>query len=611
MCGICGIFGPDTNKKHQVEAMMKTLEHRGPDGSGLHDDDCCALGHRRLSIIDLSENGRQPMINEDQSVLAVVNGEIYNYKDLRERLLRSGHRFRSQCDSEVVVHAYEEYGSRRFLTHLHGMFALAVYDVRAAAITLARDPVGKKPLYYYSTADRLVFASEIKALFAAGVPKEVNYDALPSWMTYQYTLGDETMFKGVYKLRAGNAIRKTRTGIVRQPYWSPRVLEDRPARPETDPRELRGLLEESVKLRLQSDRPVGAFLSGGVDSSAVTALYRKFHSGDLHTFTASFDTKSESPHAIKVSRWTQTRFHEVEITPDMVARDLQDIGWHYDEPLGEQAVICNYYLAREAKKYVSVVLAGEGGDELFGGYPWHHYASILGRINKIPYELRQPLSRMIGSDPTSCFYPLHRRLLAVGQPTLGEALLYPTTSMSPISAAWLLKRVEIRRDYREMKYCSYLNHALALDFLNLLPEKFLMKADKGTMAFAVEERLPLLDRKVVEFAFNLSPRLKKDKWVFRKAVEDLLPPEIAWRPKQGFGTPYGHWLHKGPIREMALDRVCSGKFLEQICRLDRLNRLRLTLIRNENIGDRGPMALGVTNVIWGLFALQLWHDVWF
>ena len=615
MCGICGILGHNDNTfGNKVTRMMSTLVHRGPDGSGSLVDDHCALGHRRLAVIDLTERARQPMENEDGTIWSIVNGEVYNYKDLREQLRRQGHIFKSDCDSEVLVHLYEQYGATGFLRHLRGMFALAIYDSQSQTLVLARDPVGKKPLYYYFGGDQLIFASEIKALFEAGAPKEVNYEAIPSWMLYQYTIGEETLFRHIYKVRAGTALIASALGtLTRFVYWSPDSTID-PACSDlaTESEALRRNLEESTRLRLQADVPVGAFLSGGVDSSAVIALYRRFATGKLHTFTASFENKSEAKYAKRVSEHLGTEYHEVLITSQMVFDDIRDITWHYDEPLGDAAIICNYYLAKEAKKYVTVVLAGEGGDELFGGYPWHPYANFLGRTSRIPYFLRKPVSSILNGDVTSKWYPYHRFLSTIGQPTLTESLLYPTTAMSKGGVQWVLKKgATFPKGYRDLSAGSDYAHMLGLDFLNMLPERFLMKADKGTMSFGIEERLPLLDKEVVELAFKMSPELKRKKLVMRQSVSSLLPDDITWRPKQGFGTPYDRWMcDKGPIRNLVLDRLATGKFLIEICNGESLFKMLKHLIHNQN-DNNWRMALGSTNVLWSLFTLQLWHDVWF
>lgn len=608
MCGICGVIGElkggVVEKTIAIEKMMSVLGHRGPDGEGCYVSKCCELGHRRLAIIDLSAKGKQPMCNEDGSVWSVVNGEIYNYKELRELLTGCGHKFKSDCDSEVVVHAYEHFGDM-FVTRLRGMFGLAVYDEKRNRLVLARDIAGKKPLYYSTTNGNLAFASEIKALFEAGVDKVVNYDAIPEWLQYQYCLGNKTLFKGVYKLPAGNMLVWEQGKIVIHRYWK-LPEESNIANGVAAVEYLGDLLKESVKLRLQSDVPVGSFLSGGVDSSLVTALYRMLSSGDIHTFTATFDHFSEDAYAKEVSGHLCTLHHRVPIDVGMVAKDIGHVTWHHDEPLGDAAVLCNYYLAREARKYVKVVLAGEGGDEVFGGYPWHKYAELISKVSRVP--MRQIVGRLLSADVTRGLYKWQRYAGLFDCDSLGEGLLYPTTAMSKRTVEWLTGCVT-NSNFTDYMVAGDYNRMLASDFTNLLPEKFLMKADKGTMAWGIEERLPLLDIGVVEYAFRLDADLKKDKWVLRKVAEKMLPEGIAWRPKQGFGTPVREWLREEPLRSMVLACLSEGELLKEVCRSRELGRI-VKYVRRDN-GGSGAMALNPANVVWGLFALQLWHNVWF
>ncbi len=610
MCGICGSFGYNHGT---VLAAMESLHHRGPDGGGSLADDICILGHQRLAIIDLSSNGRQPMANENNTIFMVVNGEIYNYLELRGRL-QGKHLFRSHSDSEVIVHAYEEYGDG-FVTKLRGMFALALYDKNRKRLLLVRDPIGKKPLYYATTGDRLLFASEEKGILAMGYPAKVNYNAIPSYLMYQHVLGTETLLNGVKMLPAGHTLA-TQIGSAPTvtPYWtisSETTISDKEAIAL-----LRDRLNESVILRLRADVPIGSFLSGGMDSSAVTALYRKHYSGKLHTFTATFPGHSEADYAKEVSQYLNTEYHEVLITPEAVAADIEKITWHHDDPLGDAATINNYYLSKEAKKHVTVVLAGEGGDEVFGGYPYHRYIPYIRAMNAVPAILRRAgqniLSRAGVGDLSGVKYGYGRVLLFPCQPDLDSMLLYPTTATSELTVRWLLSK-QYGEQYTVTPHLPSNGHGtynrlLTMDCLNLL-QKFLMKADKATMAFAVEERLPLLDREVIATAFSTSPEMRRNKYILRKAVEDLLPPSIIWRPKQGFGTPIDSWLKNDRLGEMVEDRITSGELLKEICQPGALRKVIGCLAKAKKA--KGVMSLKPTNVIWSLFALQVWHDVWF
>lgn len=612
MCGICGILGPEN--KIAMSNMLLDLKHRGPDGSGVYYGIDCSLGHRRLSIIDLSSNGSQPMFNEDGTIAMVVNGEIYNYKDLRRELEAHGHSFKSESDSETIVHAYEEWPDD-FLDHLRGMFALAIYDQNEHKLILARDPIGKKPLYYWQSGERLVFSSEIKALFAAGVPKAVNYPMLPAYLQYQYSLGTDTLFKGIKKLPAGHVMTVTPKGSEIKRYWH--LTQGIWDMADDGWLNLWMLLNDSVSLRLQSDVPVGAFLSGGIDSSAVVALWRQQSSGSIHTFTAHFPTHSEGYHSRKVSAHLGTLQHDVLITPEMVAQDLDRITWHYDEPLGDAAIINNYYLAQEAKKWVTVVLAGEGGDELFGGYPWHRWAKYTPWLNRVPVELRAAGAATLDAfnmgNVAGKGYALGRMAAFPFQTNIDYLNLYPTTSMSPNNVGWLLKEdfadAGIPNPIRNGTFSDPLNRMLASDCLNLLPEKFLTKADKAAMAWGIEERLPLVDRNVMEYAFSVPVALKRDKLILRKAVEDLLPSEIVWRPKQGFGTPVAEWFKSPAFKDRVLDAFHTGPLLHEICQPKSLEAL--AAMATDHVFGTKKLALSPVNVLWTLFALETWYSVWF
>lgn len=614
MCGMCGVFGGEGHPQETaviVHRMMESVAHRGPDGQGIFVDAVCGLGHRRLAILDLSSRGSQPMHSEDGTVSAVVNGEIYNYKQLRSALRAQGHTFHSDSDSEVVVHAYEEHGAD-FVKRLRGMFALAVYDSRRRRLILARDPSGKKPLYYGWSGSRLLFGSEIKALLAGGMTKEVNYEAVPAYLQYQYVPGDQTLFAGVKKLPAGHCLTVSQGGAHLSRYWS--LSDAEQCGREAAPWLLRDKLEESVRLRLQSDVPIGAFLSGGLDSSAVVALWRRVYTGRLHTFTAVFGSgaPSEAKYARQVSKHLGTEYHEVTIDPGMVAENLDRITYHHDEPLGDAAIICNYFLAREAKRYVTVVLAGEGGDELFGGYPWHRYARLATAMSGMTPRALKALVKgavsRLGAAPSSRWYPLGRMALLPCQDGEMSTLMYSTSATSAATLGWLLKDEHRAASPVAPPPMRHLyNRALAADYLNLLPEKFLMKADKATMAWAVEERLPLLDQEVVRLAFSIPPALKRNKWVLREAVKDLLPRDIVYRRKQGFGTPVAQWLSSPRMKERVAWSLAEGPLVRAICRPSALESLGMVSCASSG----GKAALKPYNVIWGLVALQVWHDVWF
>ncbi len=627
MCGICGIYGnPDAaTATDLVHKMVSVMNHRGPDDCGYYVDNQIALGHARLSIIDLSEAGRQPMTNEDGAIQMCINGEIYNYVELRKELIGRGHRFRSQSDSEVIIHAYEEWGSR-CLDWFNGMFGLAIWDSRKRVLVLARDPLGEKPLYCWRDASKevLIFASEIKAILAAGVKPEVNQDALAGYLALQYSVGRQTLFKGINKVLAGEVMTVSGDQPPKiERYWD--IHNSQKKTPERDcSLYLRAELEKSTQLRMRADVPVGAFLSGGIDSAAIVALARPHCKGEFHTFSVGFETFSETPYAEKVSKHLGTTHHNLLIKAEDVARDIRKIAWHYDEPLGDAAIINNYYLGKAAHDQgIKVVLAGEGGDELFAGYmhykigmQWHWAYQLPEALRLLPLAAIRSAIPNRGSVDSLCgrlshlaaffwqdnFQDAHQYMLAA----MGASEIIRYSNISPDQIADFIPHE--RQD-------DPLDDMLATDCKNLLPEKFLMKADKAVMASSVEERLPLLDKDVVDLAFSIPSSLKLhkgvEKYVFRQAVRDLLPLDIVYRPKQTFNTPIRMWLRNPDLSRMAVEALMDGELIREYFRTDELKPLIDGLRQGETGGDGGIWGRTEPNVVWTLFALQLWYDTWF
>jgi asparagine synthase (glutamine-hydrolysing) len=605
MCGICGIYGLED--KELVKKMCQTLVHRGPDDQGIYTDSNISLGHRRLSIIDL-KTGHQPIHNEDETVWVILNGEIYNFRELREDL-EDKHDFYTDSDTEVLVHLYEEYGER-LVEKLNGMFAFAIWDSVKRKLLLARDHIGKKPLYYHWDGEKLIFASEIKAVLEAGIKKEIDLDALYSYLAYQYTIGEKTLFKGVRKLLGGHFLVIGNKELKIEKYWE--IKENVIHNSEANLiKRLRLLLEKSATYRMIADVPIGAFLSGGLDSSAVVALTRPLADYEFHTFSVGFETFSELKYAKKVSEYLDTVHHEIVITPDMVAKNIEKIAWHYDEPLGDAAIINNYFLSKEARKHVKVVIAGEAGDELFAGYPNYKMNLRCCNLFKIPF-FSNVIGRIVGVSPKKGDVyrnRIERFLTGFAQVNFENYHLYTTRSMSDDEIKWLTHlnhgNIEQFAIYpRDIKHP--LNRMLALDCKNLLPEKFLMKADKATMANSVEERLPLMDKNIVEFAFSIPPNLKlrngQEKYILKMAVKDLLPIEIIKRKKQGFGTPVDNWMSKGELKDMVIQKLSDNELIKRYSKEDKIDKM----IQNLNRGNtRGA------GTVWTIFALGLWYDTYF
>jgi len=609
MSGICGIYG--VQDKALIERMLSVLRHRGSDDEGIYVDANISLGHTRLSIIDLTEKGKQPMSNEDGDVWLSADGAIYNFIELRGELEKKGRRFYSNSDSEVIIHAYEEYGLN-FLDKLKGMFALALYDKKRRRLVLSRDPIGEKPLYYYFNDGVLIFASEIKAILEAGAEKEIDEDGVYSYLAYQHSLGKETLFKDIKKVLAGNVLTLEHGKLSIQKYWD---IKENIIQASDDYfiKKLRALLEESVGLRMSADVPVGVFLSGGIDSTALVALARPYVKDAFHTFSVGFETFSELEYARIASQYLGTVHHELIITADMVMQDLSKIAWYYDEPLGDVAIINTYYLSREARKYVKVVLAGEGSDELLGGYLEYQSSLKYQNIFRLPQFTRAIAKFLIDLIPAkgdiyADSNQIHRLVAFFCQSTFGKAHLYTRRGISDAEINYLSKLST--RDNESLtipisEMSIPLNKMSALDCKNLLPEKFLMKDDKGAMANSVEVRLPFLDKEIIEFAFSIPPKLKikngQEKYILRKAVEDIIPAEIVNRRKQGFGTPVDAWL-SGSMKERVYQMISKGELIREHFKWDKIQALLGNF-------DRKPKHRSHT--IWTLFALELWYETHF
>jgi asparagine synthase (glutamine-hydrolysing) len=612
MCGICGFCGFED--KNVLKRMVKILLHRGPDDSGFYTDENVSLGHTRLSIIDLSQKGRQPMRNEDGTVWITYNGETYNFKDLRGDL-EGKHDFYSNTDTEALIHAYEEYGLD-FIKKLRGMFAFALYDSEKEKLVLARDPIGKKPLYYYWDGEKFIFASEIKAILEAGIKREIDTEGLCAYLTHQYTIGRNTMFKGIKKVLGGEIlifdINGGKLNIER--YWDMKE-EIIKGSEEYFIKKLRTLLEESAKLRTIADVPIGAFLSGGIDSTSVVALTKPNVDYDFHTFSMGFgELFSELEYARLAAEHLDTIHHEIVLEPNEIIKELEKIAWHYDEPLGDAAIIANYFLAKEARKYVKVVVAGEAGDELFGGY--NHYKIGL---KTYPYFMLPKIIRNLVKHISSLSLPkeglFERRwqyyLNYFTQNNFDIASLYlQKGAMTDEELKWFTADNLIFNEksvvYLNSGIKRPLNKMLALDCKNLLPEKYLMKADKAIMANSVEERLPIMDKNIVEFAFRIPPKFKIkkgiEKYIFKMSVKDLVPEEIIKRKKGAFGVPYKHWI-KNEMEELVEQKLSEGELIKRVFEKEKLEQL----IYNYKNSKWDRFAI----LIWNLFVLELWYEQFF
>ncbi len=627
MCGICGILNFDRNRavdRGVLEEMNRQIVHRGPDEAGFYLAGNVGLAMRRLSIVDV-QSGQQPVTNEDSSLWLVFNGEIYNHQQLREQLEKRGHRYRSRSDTETIIHLYEEYG-QGCVEHLRGMFAFAIWDSRRRVLFVARDRLGIKPLYFSHTNERFLFASEIKALLAhPGLYAALNRNALPEYLAFGYLSGPRTMFAGIEKLLPGHTLQINETGDIQiQQYW------DLPQNPEQEGHSekyyidtYRQLLEESVASHLMSDVPLGMFLSGGLDSSAVAALMSKIRKEPIETFAVGYDEEaySELPYARAVAQHIGSVHHEVRVSREDFFGALPKLIWHEDEPLVWPSSVSLYFVARLASEHVKVVLTGEGSDETLAGYtryPWTMWNSRLDRIYRtgVPSSVRRRIREQIESSGR-VGAKMRRRLqhTFLARDAASWTAFYFDNFYCAFSEAdqtnLLLDpdRSEPGAPYRatlsywENSKGSLLDRLLYTDIKTYLVE-LCMKQDQMSMAASIESRVPFLDHVVAEFATSIPARFKTSgmagKVILKKAVSDLLPQSIIHRRKMGFPTPLAQWI-LGPqlnaLEEMLLGSRSLSRGLFRPAALRQLFAEHRQHLRDHS--DR----------IWRLLNLEIWHRI--
>jgi asparagine synthase (glutamine-hydrolysing) len=617
MCGISGYLANDPAQRAPLSAvrrMCDAIRHRGPDAEGTWSHGPCGLGHRRLSIIDLSPDGRQPMVNEDGTVALVVNGEFYDFEPLRDELIAKGHTFRSRSDSEVALHLYEEMGDA-FVERLQGMFALALYDARRQRLVLARDRSGKKPLYYRVMPHGVAFASEVHALVTAfpECPPEVDLESVEEYLTLGYTCAPDTVYQGVYKLPAAHtlALEPGRQGTA-QRYW--KAARHPPLRgSEADlAQELRWRLMEAVKRRMVADVPLGAFLSGGVDSSTIVAMMATLSTRPVKTFSIGFpqEAYSEVKYARMVAERYGTEHHEMTVTANMVDC-VKDIVRHHGEPFADSSAVATYYLAKLTREHVTVSLSGDAGDENFAGYKRYNTARLAHAYDALP-EGAKPLVRKGLAAFGGVFFPSFGRFASTLEEGEAARYLQLVNQFSPdrrhALAGPALRGVRGGRALR--RFTEVLEQSdgrfpmarvLDLDFTTYLTDDINAKVDIASMAFALEVRCPFLDTDIIEFAARLPSHLlmrTRGKHLLRKAAEDMLPWEILHRPKMGFGIPLDHWL-RHDLRALLHDTLLGRAARERgVYDPGYVTRLLATL------DTRAPE----TYAIWALFILELWFQ---
>jgi len=624
---MCGIVGAIYLNQHPVRAdvierMASALRHRGPDDAGVFVDGVAGLGHRRLKIIDLSPAGHQPMSNEDGTIWITYNGEIYNFPELRQELVHRGHTFSSQSDTEVIVHAYEEWGER-CVERLNGMFAFGIWDGREKKLVLMRDRLGIKPLFYYLDEEKLLFASEIKAILQhPGINKELDHSALFDYFSLNYVPSPKTPFARIRVLLPGHWLTVANGEIKIVQYWDLHFSGQDQMQTEGEYAEkIRGLIQDAVRRRLISDVPLGGFLSGGIDSSATVYFMNRLGHRPLKTFNVGFAEESydESPYARLVARNLETEHHEVTCTPADLRNLLETIAWHADNLTADISMAPMYLLAKLAREQVTVVLSGDGGDELFGGYLTYQ-ADVLARYyRRLPLRLRHDLIRpLVAALPSSngkqsIDYKLKKFVEGADLPP-DKAHYTWRTIFSDIEKSQILSDdflATVQENDSAVSFCRYFANANAAsemdrifyaDFKLFLADSILAKVDSMTMAHSLEAREPLLDYRLVELSATIPAGLKikrrDTKHIFKKAMAPYLPRQIVFRKKEGFHTPMASWF-RHELRSFVNEVLCAENLravgIFNIASIDELKRRHFAGTENNAFK------------LWGLMFFVAWH----
>ena len=622
MCGICGIYYTDQNRSvdpNLLRDMTQTLYHRGPDDEGYYCNNNIGLGHRRLSIIDL-DSGRQPIYNETGSIAIVFNGEIYNYKELKAELIRKNHIFKTNTDTETIVHLYEELGED-CVNKLRGMFAFAIWDQKKQQIFLARDRLGIKPLYYYYKNGKFLFGSEIKAILQdQTIQRDIDFKAMDEYFTYLYVRAPRTIFQGIQKLLPGHTLICNHNGVKVKKYWDLQNFDSCKLSEKELEERLYELLEESVRIRLMSDVPLGAFLSGGVDSSAIVAIMSRIMDSKVITSSIGFkETRfDETSYARMVARHLQTDHHEHIVMPDAVNL-ISKLVWHFDEPFADSSAVPTYYVSKMTRENVKVALSGDGGDENFAGYRNYYIDMQENRFRIGPDFIRKYIFGTLSSlYPQADYLPQFLR---------GKTFLR-NLSFSPVEAYHNTKSI-FNREFKEKLFSNdlkhkingydpievfreyyhrpetnnHLSHLLYLDMKTYLVDDILTKVDRMSMANSLEVRVPLLDHKLVEFIATIPPNYKLKgkigKYIFKETMAPYLPDDILKRKKWGFGVPVGTWL-KNELREFAEGMLFSNKSMNRGFFNTECVRKIWT--------DHQNGARNHTHHLWSLLIFEIWHS---
>jgi asparagine synthase (glutamine-hydrolysing) len=622
VCGIVGIVRADDSDVDQavLRRMCEAIRHRGPDDEGFYLNGPAGLGLRRLAIIDL-KSGQQPIHNQDRTAWIVFNGEIYNYRELRARLEKLGHTFYTNSDTEAIIHAYDRYG-RDCPQHLRGMFAFAIWDERTQELFLARDRVGKKPLLYAEVKGQLIFASEFSALLLhPDISRDVEAEAIHYYLSYMCVPAPLTAYRAIRKLEPGHSLRWRKGNFKIERYWEPDFSTKLNISEEEAGERAIEILREAVRLRLMSEVPLGAFLSGGIDSSAIVALMSQESSEPVKTFSIGFEEQdfSELQHARRVAEHVGANHHEFIVRPDAL-EVLPTLVEHYGEPYADSSAIPTYYVARETRKHVTVALNGDGGDESFAGYERYAAMRLAEKYHKLPAVLRESLiEQAVEILPTS---ELRRSRLRDAKRFIQSANLPKVerylrwVSVFDAQAKHDLYSDNFRRETAGTRVADLLepwfgrangagivDAALLTDIMTYLPNDLLVKVDIATMAVSLEARSPFLDHQVIEFAASLPEKLKlrglTTKYLLKRVLRRLLPSENLERRKMGFGVPIGHWF-RGKLQPFLREILLSERALKRgLFRPESVNQI----VERHTAGERD-----CANQLWTLLMLELWFQ---
>ncbi len=603
MCGIAGIVTKRENKKEIIESMSKRIEHRGPDGEGYFFEGDVALAHRRLSIIDLS-TGNQPMFNEDDSIVTVYNGEIYNYVELRDELTKAGHKFKTKSDTEVLVHGFEEWGTD-LPKYLRGMFAFAIYNKNTKELFLARDNFGIKPLYYTVMDGTFMFASEIKAfLDTPDFKKELNEDILGAYLEFSFVPTNETFFKGVYRLDAGSSLTYKDGDITIDKYFK-LDFKDREESLDEAVESIKEVMKDSVSRHLLSDVEVGSFLSSGIDSSYIVSLAKP-----AKTYTVGYDIDKydEISYARDLTEKLGIKNTSKVIKMDEYMEEFPKIMYYLDEPTSDPAAISLYFVAKLASQDVKVVLSGEGADEFFGGYNYYREEVDMKFYNKIPYFIRHIIGRIASLFPEGYgFNFLVRRGEKLENSYIGVNRNFSEKmARKVLSKEYKLRGIDVTKDtYEEFKGYSNIHKMQAIDINYWLMKDILLKADRMTMASSLEGRVPFIDKEVFKIATGLSidKKVTKEntKVALRMAAKEVIPTDAYKKKKLGFPVPIREWM-KTPEVSGKIKEMFNKDFTSKFFKVDVINKLLDEHVAGKKDNYRK---------IWTIYSFLTWYEIYF